>query len=177
MTFLKDIRIIFAKPSDLKEIVNFMQPMYAATYPNDRGIEREMFENNTFREHLSNYLEEKLLEPDCCLLTARLSGEIVGTIGLAAHPDNLNQAELWGFYVASNLQGKGIGRRLWAELMRQIKTKNYSSLILNVAKDTPNSLRFYKRNNFVIIDEIEKDWPSWTGEHLVNQYWIMQKKI
>jgi ribosomal protein S18 acetylase RimI-like enzyme len=122
-------------------------------------------------------LEAKLNNTECNLLFARLKGEVVGTIGFEADPEAKNQAEIWGFYVKSNLQGQGIGRKLWLRLMDKIKLMNFDKLTLTVAKDTPNSLRFYEKNGFKLSGEIEKDWPSWTKEHLLNQYWLMQKDI
>src|SRR5579875_3012253 len=90
-----------ATPEDAAALTDFLQPVYADTYPNEQGIRRDMFENDTFREHLQGYLGEQLLNPSVQLLVAEMDGTMIGTIGLARDPGSEKSAEVWGFYVAT----------------------------------------------------------------------------
>lgn len=167
-----------AQPQDVQALTDFMQLAYASNYPNDRGIKKEMFENSTFHNHLSEYLVGRLGEPATTLLMAKDKNRVInGTIGVAPTSDEDGAGEVWGFYVAPAQQAQGIGTELWSSLMNSDLVKPFDQLMLTVAKDSKVATEFYKKHGFEVIREEEWNWPSWTSEHLVNQYWVMRKRI
>lgn len=171
------VEVEVASTKDLEELTEFMQPVYADTYPNDRGIKREMFENNTFRDHLRSYLAEKLANPSVTLLKALRDHEIVGTIGIEYDPADPTSGEVWGFYVKPGLQDQGYGSQLWSELMGDSRVKGLNKLTLTVAKDSTKAIAFYEKNGFTKVGEEDWDWPHWAEEHPHNQYWLMEKQL
>ena len=168
--------IELASPNDLAAIADCMQPVYADTYPNDRGIKREMFENQTFRAHLEEYLEERLEDPLTRVWIAREGQRVIVTIGLQISEDG-EGAELWGFYVLPSIQDQGIGTKLWEKLMGSEEAGHLMKIKLVVAKDSEKAIKYYKTRGFEITGEEERNWPSWTPEPLVNQYWHMEKSL
>lgn len=162
---------------DLDGITDFLQPVYADTYPNDRGITKEMFENDVFHQHLADYLQEKLSDPLVLLLALRSDGITTGTIGLHFDEDNPSKAEVWGFYVDPTLQGQGLGRTLWEDLTKDERVKAIDTFHLTVAKDSTKAIEFYEANGFKIVGEDEWDWPSWIDKPIKNQYWKMEKDL
>lgn len=161
----------------LDEIVDFMQPVYADTYPDGNGIRRDMFENEIFRKHLKEYLSEKLSNSKVHLLVARRDNLVVGTIGVGFDSSDPTSAEIWGFYVNSKLQSRGIGTKLYDYLMKNIRGKKLKRLHLLVAKNSFKAVDFYKNHGFSIVGEEVWNWPSWTNEHPTNQYWKMEKRF
>lgn len=172
-----DVLVNDASLSDLEAITNFMQPVYADTYPNDHGIRRDMFENDTFHKHLRDYLETELGNHRTFLLTATLQDHIVGTIGLKFDELDSSRAEIWGFYVSPDLQGRGIGTALWEALNNNGRLQEVKELYLVVAKGSIKAIEFYKSHGFEINGEEEWDWPSWTSEKPKNQYWRMEERV
>lgn len=170
------VEVVQGTLDDLEAITDLMTVVYADTYPNDRGITRDMFEGNaSFREHLQEYLIEQLKDPTKKLLIAKEGDEVLGTVGIAATevPD---QAEIWGFYVDPSAQGGGAANRLWDELMSTPEAANVTKFTLDVAKDSARAKAFYERRGFVVVGEEDWDWPHWTEEHPHNQYWLMEKQ-
>ncbi len=162
---------------DLDDITDLMEVVYADTYPNDRGITRDMFENNkVFREHLQEYLAKRLTNPDKKLLIAKQAGKVVGTIGLGFNEEKTG-ALIWGFYVHPDVQASGVGRQLWGELMSDERLDDVDMLYLDVAKDSVRAKDFYEKNGFEVVGEEDWDWPYWTDERPHNQYWLMEKKL
>jgi ribosomal protein S18 acetylase RimI-like enzyme len=165
-----------AGAEDLMAIADCMQPVYTDTYPNERGIKKEMFDNDTFRGHLEEYLQERLLDPNTRIWVAREGSKIIGTIGLEISPDD-QTAEVWGFYVLPSSQEQGVGTSLWEALMSSNELTMLKKLKLVVAKDSKKAIEYYQNRGFSITGEQDRNWPSWTEEKLVNQYWDMEKTL
>ena len=171
-----DIR--HATTDDLEEVIGLMQVVYADTYPNDRGITREMFvDNEKFQGELRRHFGEQLRNPGVTFWLAKSEGRVIGTIGLKANPDDSSSSDVWGFYVNPELQHQGIGSRLWDTLMQSEQVAPLKTLRLTVAKDSQIAKALYEKKGFVVTGEEDWDWPHWTEEHPHNQYWLMEKRL
>lgn len=167
-----------ASIEDLDELVTFLETAYADTYPNDRGITRDMFEGNeAFQEELRTYFAGQLTNPSTLLFLARQDGKIAGTAGVRPMEEDPSTVELWGFYVASDLHGNGLADQLCDTVMQSDQVKSAETMQLSIAKDAKRAKSFYEKQGFAVIGDEDWDWPHWTEEHPHNQYWVMQKKL
>lgn len=57
--------------------------------------------------------------------------------------------------LAPEAQGKGLGTQLLQQLIRHLKEKGISGLMLDVAADNTGAQRFYARNGFSVLDSDE----------------------
>ena len=80
------------------------------------------------------------------LLVARVDGRIVGSgqLALPQWPSALHRAELQKLFVTPDLKGRGIGRRLVAELHAAAQRQQRTLLILNTRNGEP-PVAFYKK--------------------------------
>jgi len=80
------------------------------------------------------------------LLVARVDGRIVGSgqLLMPQWPAALHRAELQKLFVTPDLKGRGIGRRLVAELHAAARRQQRSLLILNTRSGEP-PVAFYKK--------------------------------
>ena len=162
---------------DLDLLVAFLETAYADTYPNDRGITRDMFEDNAaFQDELRSYFGEQLAKPTVSLFYAKQDGKIVGTIGIRPM-DDATTAEIWGFYVAKDFHGTGVAQKLYEQVLLTDQANSAERLQLSVAKDAERAQAFYLKKGFTVMHEEDWDWPHWTDEHPHNQYLVMQKDL
>jgi ribosomal protein S18 acetylase RimI-like enzyme len=168
---------------DLEALTGFMEVVHAHTYPNNRGITREMFEGNVaFNLHLHDYLTERLTDPHDVLLLAKYGDEMLGqavhgTVGLHVDPETPTEGHVWGFYINPELQGQGLGRKMWDALMQDGRLESLDVLTLTVAKSSKAAINFYHKQGFVDDDTVEWNWPHWTEEKLTNRYLTMHKNL
>ncbi len=169
------VEITPTTPDDLDDVIRHMEVCYTDTYPNNRGITPDMFEGNVaFQTELRQHLERQLAKRSNTLFIARINDQVVGTIGIGINPEDSTEGKVWGFYVNLMVQNQGIGNQLWQRLLHQVKSEDFSTLILDVAKDAKAAQTFYLDKGFMIIGEEDWDWPHWTEERLHNQYWLMK---
>jgi ribosomal protein S18 acetylase RimI-like enzyme len=175
--FTPHAEIETATIEDLDDLVTFLETAYADTYPNDRGITRDMFENNSaFRDELRQYFGSQIAAPSVSLFIIRHGDSVVGTIGVRPMQDT-GTVELWGFYIASSLHGSGLAQQLYERAMSSEQIDCAERIQLSVANDAERARAFYDKMGFVAIREEDWDWPHWTDTHPHNQYKVMQKEL
>ena len=109
----------------------------------------EIWKNENIRTHnfiakeywKDNYEYVKDILPKADIYVYILDEKIVGFVGV-----NNNYIE--GIFIDINNQHSGIG----TSLLDKIKEKK-DNLILNVYKKNKNAIKFYEKNNFIIISE------------------------
>lgn len=116
---------------------------------NDISAVMKIWENENIRTHnfiakeywKNNYEYVKNILPNADIYVYILDEHIVGFAGV-----NNNYIE--GIFVDINNQCSGIG----TSLLDKIK-EDKENLILSVYKKNTNAIKFYKKNNFIIISE------------------------
>lgn len=116
---------------------------------NDINIVMKIWESENIRTHnfiakeywKNNYEYVKDVLPNSDIYVYTLDEHIVGFVGV-----NNNYIE--GIFVNINNQHSGIG----TSLLDKIK-EDKENLTLSVYKKNTNAIKFYKKNNFIIISE------------------------
>jgi ribosomal protein S18 acetylase RimI-like enzyme len=114
---MPDITIRPGSIKDAPAIAAFCQPIYAAVYPNAKyRVKPEHFSPEIFRtQDTLNYFAAKFSQaPHRRPYVAEQDGRIVGCISIERGP---YRYEMLGFYVAPELQGQGLGKRLFAKAL------------------------------------------------------------
>ena len=70
--------------------------------------------------------------------------------------DKLKNIHIYSIAVDENVRNKGVG----SQLIKSIKNKYDYSLTLNVSINNTNALKFYEKNNFIIIEEKENYYEN-----------------
>jgi len=79
--------------------------------------------------------------------------DISKKIGWIAYKINQNHIFITGLYLLHNEQRKGIGTKILNYCFKTLWNNNYKAVILNVLKNAPWSVEFYKNNGFKIYDQ------------------------
>lgn len=74
------------------------------------------------------------------------SGNVVGTIGLSDY--GKGDGILERFNVKEGLRGKGIGTKLYSQLMDFAETHKYKRIFLGTSERRKEALEFYKKRGF-----------------------------
>jgi len=79
--------------------------------------------------------------------------DISKKIGWIAYKINQNHIFIMGLYFLHNEQRKSNGTKLLNYCFESIWKNNYKIITLNVLKNAPWSIEFYKRNGFTVFDQ------------------------
>ena len=79
--------------------------------------------------------------------------KLIGWIACENYPE---YTFIVGLYLLIDEQRKGIGTKLLNYCIDTMKNKNCKLIILNVLKNAPWSIEFYKKNGFMIYDTTSK---------------------
>lgn len=155
------ITIERAQPDDAEEIQNVFYKTWLATYPDTvPGVSIDDV-NEYYKEKLSSEgieksrkrIEEGLKIESQRFFIARIGGKIAG-VCLATSLEDKNQ--LNAIYVLPEFQGKGIGYKLWNQVLKFIDhTKDTT---VEVVVHNNNAIEFYKKLGF------EDTGRRWTDE-------------
>lgn len=137
------VNIRLAQKSDLLQYTDLLQKTYQDAYTDETiGLKKEYFSKEIFNtQNTQEYLESNLKvdERQKCWL-AFVDEKLAGSITIIEREKDY---EIRGFYVATDYQGKGIGKKLWG-------------LALDFAKEKDITLDIYAHNIKTI--EIYKKW-------------------
>lgn len=134
------ITIRLAKPSDIRQYTDLLQRTYEAAYASEEhGLPKELFSKEIFNtEDTQRYLLSNLEQNENQRTWLAFQGEqLIGSITATIKGSD---CEFRGFYVAPELQGKGIGRRL-AELANQFAANR--DIILDTYTHNTKTLAMY----------------------------------
>ncbi|MDQ5962479.1 MAG: hypothetical protein QG653_286 [Patescibacteria group bacterium] len=155
------ISIETAQPNDAEEIQNVFYKTWLATYPNNvPGVSVDDVHEH-HKEKLSEEgieksrkrIEDGLSLENQRFLVAKVDGKIAG-VCLATVLEDKNQ--LNAIYVLPEFQGKGLGYKLWGEVLKFIdQTKD---TVVQVVIYNTSAIEFYKRLGF------EDTGKRWTDE-------------
>jgi ribosomal protein S18 acetylase RimI-like enzyme len=154
-----DIRL--ARKSDLSKYTKLLQKTYQNAYLSDEiGLTKECFSEEIFNtSDTQKYLASNLLVNDkqkCWL--AFIGYELVGSISTIEREKDY---ELRGFYVGTEHQGKGIGKKLWKLVLSFAKEKD---ITCDIYAHNAKTIEMYKKWGFE-IDKARgtfyRHWAEW----------------
>lgn len=154
-----DIRL--ATHDDLKQYTSLLQETYENSYTNEGlGLTKDLFSKEIFNNPITQkYLSGNLINNDnqkCWL--AFIGNQLVGSITVLRRDKDY---ELKGFYIASNYQGKGIGKKLWRLVLNFAHDKN---IVLDIYAHNTKTIEIYRKWGFTIDKakgEFYRHWPEW----------------
>lgn len=156
-----NVRLRLARKSDLVAYTALLQQTHEATFPYKKiGLTKKCFSKEVFAtDHTQAYLRSNLVTTPRQRTWLAFSGrELVGAITVEKKG---KEYEIRGFYVASEHQGHGIGRRLWRQALGFAGGR---PVVLDVYAHTRNIIALYGRWGFV-VDKKKKPtfshWPEW----------------
>jgi len=93
-----------------------------------------------------------------CRLVALENGKVLGWAALTATSDRCvfaGVAEV-SIYIAENVRGKGIGKKLLAELVKQSEQNNFWTLEARIFAENTASIHIHQQNGFRIVGRRER---------------------
>jgi N-acetylglutamate synthase-like GNAT family acetyltransferase len=128
-------KIIF---DDVDEITE----LYIETYKQEPW--NENWNKEIARERIKDAIENNIAENYCVNKDNKIVGVMFGHRNYFIDEKELYIDE---FFIGHKIQRKGIGKYFLEYIEKDIKQKNYSSMVLLTKKAFPSEL-FYKKNNF-----------------------------
>ncbi len=139
---MPDISIRPAQTSDIEAVNQLLVETWQATYANI--YEPEKITELTGRWHSPEVLTSELNNSTVCFLVADLNGEIAGHL-LGQEEEN-NVILLRRLYVLPKAQGRGLGTKLFLEMLDQYPAAKF--VRLEVEPQNVQALQFYQRAGF-----------------------------
>ncbi len=126
----------------------------------------DAFSSQNSKENMRSYLDaafsnEKLAcelnEEQSTFYFAKYEGETIGYLKVnfgSAQTDlkDSDAMELERIYIVENFQGRGIGKKLLANVIEIAQEKELNYLWLGVWKKNKKAIEFYEREGFIIFD-------------------------
>ena len=101
-------------------------------------------------EELAHF-PEKYREPEGAFLVAREGDKVVGCVGIKKIGDGT--CEMKRFFVKDGYKGRGIGKRLVDEIIKEAKCRGYSRMRLDSLKRMDRALILYRKFGFEAIGQ------------------------
>lgn len=97
-----------------------------------------------------DYLNEMLREDALSLVVETSDNKIIGfAIVRLLLGENDFSSEILNIAVKNSFQTKGIGQKLFDEIIRRLKEKNVLDIWLEVRKSNEKAINFYQKNGFM----------------------------
>ena len=113
-----------------------------------------------------------------------LIGELYGFFNLddKDFADGQDRAYLCAFRVKKECRGKGLGSRLMAAALAELKEQGFRYATIGVGSDEPQNFRFYQRLGFGVKIKDCHDDPCNMDENMKPKYeetvwWLLQKEL
>jgi GNAT superfamily N-acetyltransferase len=141
MTSIPDIEIRPAKDND-DDAAAILRCLAAAFEPYRKHYSPSAFADST----LTNETVRLRLK-QMHVLVATLSGNVVGTIGAAWHPENA-EAHLRGMAVLPEWQGHGVSAKLLAAIEAWLLSRGCKRITLDTTLPLEAAMRFYEKHGY-----------------------------
>ena len=159
------MKIRLATLNDLEQYTNLLQTTYEAAYTdNSIGLTADCFSKEIFaskdtqqylKSHLKNDKKQKTW------LTEK-NKYLVGSITVILK--NEKEAELTGYYVHPNYQGRGIGKKLYEKALQFAGNRD---LVLDIYAHNTSTIKMYKKWGWKLDTTrggngyFYRHWPEW----------------
>jgi ribosomal protein S18 acetylase RimI-like enzyme len=139
---MTDLVVRYARDADMVEIQALLRETWHATYDPIYG--REEVEAVSQRWHALDVLAAQVREPKARFIVAVQGGVIAGTASARDVGDGV--VSLGRLYVRPQFQGRGIGARLFKDVLADFT--DACVVTLEVAPANVGAIRFYERRGF-----------------------------
>ena len=154
--------------SDVPAIAALAREIWQATYPGI--ITQEQIDFMLEQRYGHERLYEDLQESDKWLDQAFYAGR---RIGFAFSEIYKGEFKLDKLYIHPDVQRKGVGGQLIANVAERARAAGYPCVILQVNKRNVNAINSYKKYGFVVRDVTVDD----IGRGYVMDDYVMEKKL
>jgi GNAT superfamily N-acetyltransferase len=137
----------FAHP-DVTAMIEQIQQYYVDTYG---GPDRDVPTPGDFTP------------PAGTFLVAYLDGVPVGSGGWRRRPDG--SAEIKRMFVSATARGRGVARRVLAELEASARDAGVHTMVLNTGYKQPEAMALYESSGYVVTDERYGVYEQTPGSH------------
>jgi GNAT superfamily N-acetyltransferase len=151
-------------PGDLGSIVKLHGTVYGPEY----GVDSK-FEGHVAASVAQAAVRGFPTEREAIWLVEGVGG-ITGSLGLTDEGDGEGMVR-W-FVLHSSLRGRGLGRRLIAELMLKAEQVGYSRLALETFSDLAVAARIYRSHGFEVV--WSETGPRWGREEITYQRYELE---
>jgi ribosomal protein S18 acetylase RimI-like enzyme len=128
---------------------------------------------NDLKPYLEDFFSEEILEeeiakPDQDYFLVKKSDRAIGfaqvkrfvLIEESIRRQSDNSAELFKLYLLQKYTGKGIGTRFMQMMSEHYQSRGFQNFYSTVWSLSPRALRFYKRQGFEVVGEIDYDYAG-----------------
>lgn len=117
-------------------------------------LDEELRRNFLFRRNISptdhqKWFQEYLLDATQDINVIYFENEHIGNVGLKNIDKVNNNAETWIYLGESIMKGKGIGKKVYAELVKS-SDFNFHKIYANIAEFNTSSTKMYQKSGFVL---------------------------
>lgn len=160
-----EVNIRPAIPADLADYTQLLQRAYQSAYVDESiGLTADLFSPEIFSSaDTQKYLAQRLTTgPGKMTWLAFLGEKLAGSVTCVLESDDI--AEIAGFYVDPEHQGKGIGTRLYS---RALDFAGDRDLVLDLYCHNTNAISMYSRWGWVLDTSrgekgyFSRHWPEW----------------
>lgn len=153
-----EILIRKVKPTDLKNLIVLKQQVWISTYATEGIIEE--YASYVLSKFSIESVGKSIIVKDKLTLIAKNENRIIGCaeILLKLVSPNLSIEpcpEITTLYVLERFQGLGVGKQLLTECIKFIRELNFEKTWLTVYVKNEKALRFYSKQNFIQIGEMD----------------------
>ena len=169
---MSEISIIDASPERLKEYTRFLQPCYVGAYvSNELGLTEDCFSTEVFNTpDTQQYLRSHLVNSEAqktylAIANVGDNEQLIGCITVERLDEETG--EIKGFYVAPNLQGTGLGTKLYETALNFLGPR---AIVLDTYCHNENPIEIYKHWGFELDTARGEDgyfyrhWPEWPDD-------------
>lgn len=139
-----------ATPDDAREIARIHVRAWQRAY---RGIVPQTHLDSLSVEQREMIWRKRLQEQVTRTWVAEAADFLLGwiNVGRSRDPDaNAKTGELWSIYIDPEHWRRGVGRRLWAEAERHLRSVGYTDVTLWVLERNVDALEFYGSIGFAL---------------------------
>jgi len=127
---------------------------------------------------ISDLVKTYLTDTRSVLLIATEENSIIGTIAARPYDKNypefkdkynkLNTLGIWRHYIKKEKRNQGIGKKMYAEVEKFAKEKEFRFIYLHTQKTIPGSKEYWLKRGFHITIEKDDEWQTVHAEKILD---------
>lgn len=147
-----------AELSDINNLAVLKQQVWISTYATEGLLDE--FSRYVLSEYSVENVKMSIQNTDTMTLLASYNNCLIGCVEIILLPQRPIEEiepciEISTFYILEKFQNKGIGKKLLAECLKEIKRLNFDKIWLSVYYKNEKAIEFYSRQNFSHIGETD----------------------
>jgi ribosomal protein S18 acetylase RimI-like enzyme len=152
------------RPSDPEAIVD----LHARVYPAEYGVDESFVAH--VRASVARATEPGWPSAREGIWLVERDGRLAGCLGLTDEGDG--SGTLRWFVFEASLRGRGLGRRLVAELVEKAQTDGYERIALETFSDLKAAAHLYRSHGFELVSS--ETGPRWGRNPLTYQHYELE---